>query len=130
MILSAKKLNFVSIWKKGTKAQPKEGGAVVPPLPTEAEPCVGALAPTPIFCVFCQSKFREFFFNCWSTKYANWTESVLTKNILQFSHRFPCRNTHFRVKICDFSWPIAWQKTFVRVKFNHRCRNQNVQDGR
>ena len=38
--------------KKGTKAQPKEGGAVVPPLPTEAEPCVGALAPTPIFCVF------------------------------------------------------------------------------
>ena len=35
------------IIKKGTKAQPKEGGAVVPPLPTEAEPCVGALAPTP-----------------------------------------------------------------------------------
>ena len=41
------------------KAQPKEGGAVVPPLPTEAEPCVGALAPTPIFCVFCD--FSQFF---------------------------------------------------------------------
>ena len=41
------KKNSRNLIKKGTKAQPKEGGAVVPPLPTEAEPCVGALAPTP-----------------------------------------------------------------------------------